>query len=108
MDLQVDSNKGTITNVPEDKDGVQRPVDGAITFAVDNPGIVTLVSEDEGKTVQVIPVGPGRVTYTASADADLGAGVKLITSNTIVITVTAAAVPEATHIVSTEGPVVPQ
>lgn len=107
MDLQVGVNKGIITNVPEDDQHTARAVDGDIQFAVDNPGIVTLLTSDGGKTVEVVPVAPGRVTYIAHADADLTAGTKTIDSNTIEINVIAAPIPQATHIVSTET-VVPQ
>lgn len=108
MDLIVGVNKGSIVNVPEDANNQPRAVDGDITFAINAEGIATFVSEDGGRTVQVIPVAPGTVTYIAHADADLGPGNTPIVGNTITVNVAPAPIPQATHIVSTEGPVIPQ
>ena len=105
MDLIIGINKGTITNVPKDDAGQSRPVEGDITFTTDVNGIATFVTEDGGKTVQVIPVAVGTVIFTAHADADTGLAVKPINGNPITVLVHNAT---ATHIESTEGPVIPQ
>ena len=109
MDLIVGVNKGSITNVPQDDTNTTRAIDGAIAFHATPDGIATFVSSDEGKTVEVIPVAPGTVVFTTSADADLSpTSSKAITGNPITVNVAAAPIPQATHIVSTEGAVVPQ
>ena len=108
MELQVGVNKGTITNVPKDDAEIQRAVDGPIVCHATPDGIVHLEPSPDGSTCDVIPVAAGSATYITSADADLRSADRQIAGNTITINVTAAAVPQATHIESTEGPVIPQ
>lgn len=108
MDLQVGVNKGTILNFPRDDQRVDRAVDGPIVCTTTPDGVVSLVPSPDGKTCDVIPVGAGTAIYNTSADADLGPGDKQIAGNPVTIVVTAAAVPQATHIESEEGPVIPQ
>lgn len=108
MDLQVGVNKGSILNFPRDDNRADRLVEGKIDGAVTVDGVVHLEPSPDGKTVDVIPVAAGTTVYTASADADVSGGTKLIVGNAITINVAAAAIPMATHIESEEGPVVPQ
>ncbi len=109
MQLQVGVDKGSINNVPRDDDGQPREVDGPIVCHVTPDGVVSLVPTPDGKTCDIIPVAPGTATYSTTADADLTAtGTDPISGNDIAITVLPVLVPRATHIDSTEGPVVPQ
>ncbi len=108
MELQVGVNKASIMNVPKDDAGIPRQVDGPIVCNATPDGIVHLEPSPDGALCDVIPVAPGTAIFTTRADADLSPADRQITGNPITITVTAAPVPEASHIDSIEGPVVPQ
>jgi hypothetical protein len=63
------------------KTGKVAPVDGLPTWSVDNEAVVTMVVAADGMSAVFTPgTDLGTATVTVSADADLGAGVRTITS----------------------------
>lgn len=94
-----ETEKVLLTAEPQDAHGVKRAVDGSISWTSSNEAAVTLVPSLDGVSVMAVAVASGVSTITATADADLTAGVRFI-SGTFDLEVSTG---EATKIVITAG-----
>jgi hypothetical protein len=77
-----------------DKAGNPATVDGPVQWVSSNPAIATTtVDATDSTLVTVTPVGPlGQVQVTATADADIGAGVTQLVTNADITIVAGQAV----------------
>lgn len=74
-----DTQRVSISVSPVDAKGNPAKVDGAPSWAVVGPAIVTLVPSDDGLTCVATTTGDlGTTQITVSADADVGEGVQTI------------------------------
>jgi len=84
--------KVTLTLKPITAGGNPTVVDGVPLWSVSDAGIVSLVVSPDGLTAEAIAVGPGVATISATADADLTAGVREIVGTLDIQVVAAEAV----------------
>jgi hypothetical protein len=81
MLLPVDKKLVGCTISYVDSFGNAAKVDGIPVWAADNPNLVTVIASTDGFSADIIPVGPvGTTQITVTADADLGEGVKTLTT----------------------------
>jgi len=66
---------------PVDGKGKPAPIDGPAVFASSDESIVKVVAQADGLSALVVAQGVGDYSISASADADLGAGVETITAS---------------------------
>jgi hypothetical protein len=90
-----------------DAGGNPAAVDGPVTWQTSDAAIVALaVDQVDSTTVKVTPVGPaGQVQITATADADLGAGVKTLITPCDIEVVAGEAVAGTIQPVGTPEPI---
>lgn len=71
--------KVKVTVAPKTAGGHDAPIDGAVTFTVDDPSVATVQPIDD-TSAYIVGVAPGAALVSASFDADLGEGVRTITA----------------------------
>lgn len=94
-----------VTASPTSASGAPASVDGALVVSVvSGDGTYT---QDPAKPLEVVFVSgvEGETTYRVEVDADLGGGVVLI-GDSVIYTVTAPPIPQATAVGLTAGPAV--
>ena len=94
-----DTEKVLLTAEPQNAHGTKVPVDGLIGWASSNELVATLVVSPDGFTAVAVAVASGVTTITATADADLTDGIRLV-AGSFDLEVSAG---EATKIVITAG-----
>lgn len=90
MLLLTDVQKVVLSIRPVDAAGNPAPVDGVPTWSVSDPTLLSVSPAGDGMSAVVTANGPlGSAQVSVSADADMGAGVVLI-SGTLDVTVSAS------------------
>lgn len=80
MLILTDIQKCSLLIQPVDAKGNPAPVDGAPTWSVADPTILSVTPAADGLTAVIVAIGPlGTTQVNVQADADLGSGVTTIT-----------------------------
>lgn len=98
MDVTTDQNFPAVALNITNNRGQPAPVDGTPVWASSDETVLTVTPSDDGMTAAVDTVGAGTARISVTADADLGAGVSVITGVSEDVNVTIGPNSVASHV----------